>query len=298
MCLKLIKAGPVILLCLVCSVVILTGCASTDEMGRLQYDLIQLKSDVKDLQTRVPGQGINELKKLEEQQNATNKAVSDLFIKTQDLSSDLQVLTGRFEESRYFSEKSSKELSANKDSLSAQLKALESAVNDLNKRLAVLEPKKKSAKQQKPAEKSKKAAPSKDNDTADKKEVKDIYMDAYKTFKGNKFSEARKGFKALLSAYPKSEYSDNARFWIGETYYKEENYEEAILAYQELLDKNPDSDKVPGALLKQGMAFYELNDNVTGKIILDKLIEKFADSEQAKIAKKKLRPLTPPKKKQ
>ena len=85
----------------------------------------------------------------------------------------------------------------------------------------------------------------------------------------------------MLNNYPDSEYSDNARFWIAESYY-EGNYEDAILAYEELFKKNPQSDKIAGAMLKQGSAFYELNDKKTGNIVLEKLIEKFPDSEQAK----------------
>jgi len=97
--------------------------------------------------------------------------------------------------------------------------------------------------------------------------------------------------------YPENEYSDNARFWVAESYYAEGGYEDAILAYEELFKKNPESDKVPGAMLKQGLAFYALKDNNTGKIVLEKLIEKYPDSEQAKLARKKINKPVPPRKK-
>jgi tol-pal system protein YbgF len=274
-------------------------------VGKLQYDLIQLRSDVRNIKTQIPGQKgeLNErLQNLEEQQKATSKAVSDLLIKVQSLTTELRILTGRFDEAQYFSEKSSKELTESKDTLIAQIKGLEVAVNELKEKLARLESAEIPFKKQNPYEKAEKAEEQTSKELKESrslgtaKEVKDIYMEAYKIFKENKFTDAREKFEALLEDYPENEYSDNARFWIGESYYKEKNYAEAILAYDELLKKNPESNKVPGAYLKQALAFYELKEEELGKITLEILIEKFPDSEQAKIAEKKLSPPIPVKK--
>ncbi len=289
-------------ICLLCSILILIGCATSEDVGKLQYDLIQLRSDVRDIKTQIPGQkgGLNErLQNLEEQQKATSKAVSDLFMKVQTLTTELRTLTGRFEKAQYFSEKSSKELTESKDTLITQIKGLEVAVNELKEKLARLESAEIPFKKQKPDEKAEEQKSEKSEESRSlgtKKELKDIYMEAYKIFKENKFTDAREKFEALLEDYPENEYSDNARFWIGESYYKEKNYAEAILAYDELLKKNPESNKVPGAYLKQALAFYELKEEELGKITLEILIEKFPDSEQAKIAKKKLSPPIPAKK--
>lgn len=310
MCLKKIqnaefRRGAV--LCILCFIFILIGCATSEDVGKLQYDLIQLRSDVRDIETQIPGQKgeLNErLQNLEEQQKATSKAVSDLLIKVQSLTTELRILTGRFDEAQYFSEKSSKELIESKDTLIAQIKGLEVAVNELKEKLARLESAEIPLKKQKPEEQtSKELKESRSPEPygtgrslGTEKVVKDIYMEAYKIFKENKFTDAREKFEALLEDYPENEYSDNARFWIGESYYKEKNYAEAILAYDELLKKNPESNKVPGAYLKQALAFYELKEEELGKITLEILIEKFPDSEQAKIAKKKLSPPIPAKK--
>ena len=276
--------------CALCSMFIFAACATPEDVGKVQWEMNELKADVKDIKQRSqalerqkPGQDeqLNKrLNGLENEQKATSNAVSDLLIKVQSLTTELKVLTGRFEESRYFSEKSSKELGEGKDTLIAKVKELEVTVNNLNKKLADLETTKVPAEKQKPAE-----------------EVKDFYMEAYKAYKANDFEGAREKFKTILKNYPESEYSDNSRFWIAESYYKEKNYEDAILAYEELIKKNSRSDKIPGAMLKQGLAFYELNDKKTGKIVLEKLIEKFPDSEEAQVAKQKLTPPPPAQKK-
>ncbi|NOZ69556.1 MAG: tol-pal system protein YbgF [Deferribacteres bacterium] len=293
--------------------VLVAGCATSEEIGRMQYDINTLKSQLKNIEsrsstirTRVPPwkkQIDKKLKRIEETQKATAGTVSDLVIQLQSLTGEFRILTGRFEEARYFAEKSSAEFLKARESLEARLKELELAVEDLRKKLDLIEKEAKiSGGPERPGE-TQKAKVSKGSETvradaAQVKKIKDLYMEAYKDYKEGRMEEARKKFMSVINDYPESEYSDNARFWIGESYYKEGNYEDAILAYEELFRKNPDSNKYPDAMLKQGLAFYALKDKKTGRIILEKLIEKFPDSEQANLARKKIKKtVVPPKKK-
>jgi len=285
--------------CALCSMFIFAACATPEDIGKVQWEMNELKADVKEIKQRSqalerqkPGQDeqLNKrLSGLENEQKATSNAVSDLLMKVQSLTTELKVLTGRFEESRYFSEKSSKELGESKDTLIAKVKELEVTVNNLNKKPADSETTKVPAEEVK-AEKSE----GEEKPPQVTKDVKDLYMEAYKAYKASELEGAREKFQAILKDYPENEYSDNSRFWIAESYFKEKNYEEAILAYEELLKKNSRSDKIPGAMLKQGLAFYKLNDKKTGKIVLEKLIERFPDSEEAQVAKEKLIPPAPP----
>lgn len=314
---------------------LLTGCATTEDMGRMQWDINELKSEIKDLREKAPTPVQREkldkqLLELQNSQDLTAKTVSDLMIQFQSLTTEFRILTGRFEESRYYAEKSSAEMKGEREKLMAQLKDMELAIDDLKKKIeAVDKAASPSAKEEeKPAE-DKKAAeetkkdqePGKKDSTkpedkkeaqqAEKKEpektegkkeapktdVKDVYMAGYQAYRDGKTAEAREKFNSVLKDYPANEYSDNARFWTAESYYKDKQYEDAILAYEELIKSNPKSDKVPGALLKQGLSFYALKDETTGRIVLEKLIEQFPNSEQALTAKKKLGKSAPQKKK-
>jgi tol-pal system protein YbgF len=256
----------------------------------------------------------NKLEAIEERQNVSAKQVSDLFIQNQTLTSEFQALTGRFDEISFFSEKSSAELLQSKDLLIAKVNELEQAREDLNRQLAEIKQEVTAIQQEEKkreeerirateAEKARKAAEKKVKKTkaagtkASDAKIKDIYMAGYQALREGNPAEARAKFTSVLKDYSENQYSDNARFWLGETYYKEGNYEDAILSYEELFKNNPKSDKIPGAMLKQGLAFYSLNDKKTGKIILEKLIEKYPDSEPAKLAKKKITKPLPPKKK-
>jgi tol-pal system protein YbgF len=285
------------------SAFIFTACASTEDVGRLQYDLINLRSEIRELK-KSGGEGEHvdkRLKELEGELKATGKVVSDLYMKIQEITNEFQVLTSHFEEARYSSDTGLREIEQQREEILSQLQELETTVAELEKKLASAGGIKASPETKKtgtgvePTEKQKPAGQQGEQKES-LGEIKNSYMDAYSTFKEGKFSESRDKFEALLKNYPENEYSDNARFWIGESYYKGKNYEDAILAYEELIKTNPASEKVPGAMMKQGLSFYELKDSETGEFILEKLIADFPDSEQAKIAKKKLRQPTPTKK--
>jgi tol-pal system protein YbgF len=122
-------------------------------------------------------------------------------------------------------------------------------------------------------------------------DMEGAYQQAYATFKGGDYSTALKQFKAFLDTYPKSEYADNARYWIGECYQKQGDYERAILEYDTVIKRYPNGDKVPSALLKQGFAFLSLGDRVSAKLLFQKVIKEYPRSPQAEIAAKKLQVL-------
>jgi tol-pal system protein YbgF len=114
------------------------------------------------------------------------------------------------------------------------------------------------------------------------------YATAYETFKEGKYEKARTDFQNFLKTYPDSEYSDNAQFWIGESYYFENNYEKAILEYEKVIKKYPQGNKVPYALLKQGLSFLNLGDKASARLILQRIIKNYPNTNQARIARAKL----------
>lgn len=282
------KKGGYFSLCLVfsilCSVIFLTACATSDDVGRVQWELNEVKKKTDSLEARLPS-GEGQFKDIEESQKATARAVADLFIRTQELSKEVQRITGQLEEGQYHSEKRLEEAETVKELLSSDVEELKASVEDLKERLVKLEGSPTGQKEKK--EDTVEEVKQKEKEL-ESSEIKDVYMAAYESYKAGSLSEAREKFESFIRDYPENEYTDNARFWIAESYYRENSFEDAILAYEDLFRKNPDSDKIPGAMLKQGLAFFSLKDNDTGRLILEKLLEKHPDSDQAGAAKKKL----------
>ena len=118
--------------------------------------------------------------------------------------------------------------------------------------------------------------------------VGDLYKDAYETFQKGNLEESRRKFEAFLKQYPNTELSDNAQFWIGETYYLKKDFEKAILEYEKAIVKYPEGDKIPAALFKQALAFLELGDKTNARNLLRRVMERYPNSEQAEMAKKRL----------
>ncbi|MDQ5984925.1 MAG: Cell division coordinator CpoB [Syntrophus sp. SKADARSKE-3] len=115
-----------------------------------------------------------------------------------------------------------------------------------------------------------------------------LYAQAYDSFKEGKYDKARTEFQNFLKAYPDTEYSSNAQFWIGECYYFEKKYEKAILEYDKVIKNYPDGNKVPYALLRQGISFLNMGDKASAKAILRNIIKDYPNTNQARTARAKL----------
>lgn len=118
-----------------------------------------------------------------------------------------------------------------------------------------------------------------------------LYARAKQRFDQGEYENARELFRSFLKEFPKSEMADGAQFWLGEIYYHEKWYEKAILEYQKVIEGYPKGKKTPSALLKQGLAFLNIGDNANAGLILKELIRKFPDSNEANVAKNKLKTL-------
>jgi tol-pal system protein YbgF len=263
---------------------LLFGCATTADLENLRSDMNQIRretfetrKDVTDLRDKTA----SAIK--EEDFNAFRESQADINSRVSEISKDLQLLTGKFDENKYSMEKALKDSASEMDLLKAQIKQIEEQIKEIKNRLNALEAKPEEAK--KNVEESKKESPLK---PAEPKNKAAIYEAAYDAFKEKRYKEAREKFEAFIKEFPKDELTDNAQFWIAETYYGEKDFEGAILAYEALLKKYPNSQKAPNALLKQGFSFIEIGDKRTGKVILEKLRESYPNSREAELAKKKI----------
>ena len=83
--------------------------------------------------------------------------------------------------------------------------------------------------------------------------------------------------------------SANALYSIAESYYRKKQYKEAILAYQRFIANYPKDKRIPLSYLKQGLSLINIGKKDEAKYFLGTLINKFPKSEEAEIAREKLR---------
>lgn len=268
------------------SLLLFHGCASTSDIDAIKADINQLKKDTFDLKKETGGikQQISGTAK-EESFSAVRESQASLYSQVQEVSKDLQVLQGRFDENKFFMDKSMKDNSIEMELMRSQINKLEVRTKEISEKLAKLgEAATPPAQKQVPEGDD---ATEKVQPTRHESDPAKTYEGAYGTFREKHYKEAREAFNAFIKKYPKDSLVGNAHFWLGESYYAEKDYENAILAYETLIKNYPHNEKIPGAFLKQGLSFMELGDKKTAKVLFDKLIEKYPDSREAEIAKKK-----------
>ncbi|SET74592.1 tol-pal system protein YbgF [Thalassotalea agarivorans] len=95
-------------------------------------------------------------------------------------------------------------------------------------------------------------------------------------------------FKAFIKKYPKSTYSANANYWLGQLLYNKGQLKEAKQAFNVVVDNYKTSTKRSDAMLKSGMVDQKLNDLDAAKATYSKLIKEYPDSNAAKLAKARL----------
>ncbi|MGO9414904.1 MAG: tol-pal system protein YbgF [Syntrophobacteraceae bacterium] len=269
---------------------LMTGCASTGYVQSIKTDAeierINDRKEMADLKTQLDNLS-NDIASIKGQSvTALKESQSSLLSQVGDLSKQIQVLEGRFDEYKYSLDKTTKDLLAEKDLQEARIAALENDVKQLKAAAAPPAPAVPSpapAGAAVPAEEQNKASSATDYTVAQK-----LYDDAQIDFKGKHYAEAKEKFEKFTTDFPKHTLAPNAYFWIGECDYAEKKYEDAILAYENFLKKYPSHDKAKGAMLKQAYAFIDIGDKKTGKVILERVIEKYPQSAEAELAEKKI----------
>jgi tol-pal system protein YbgF len=271
---------------------VLFGCASTKDVQILDKELDKLNSQINTLQKENDSTK-NEISNLKTE---NQKLKTDLSLRLENLQSEMRILSTGIEEYKELLKRPSKEIDRIKEEMESRLRILEERRKTQEEKIKEIEDRlrgvngKTAGSTSKPME-SERLASTKEIPTELKgvsTGMGDLYKDAYETFHKGNLEGARRKFEAFLKQYPNTELSDNAQFWIGETYFLKKDFERAILEYEKAMVKYPEGDKIPAALFKQALAFLELGDKANTRNLLKRVIEKYPHSEQAEMAKKKL----------
>ena len=257
----------------------LTACATREDINLVQRDTDELKNRMFKMEKDFGGMR-NEtkewidktIKDFQQELESQRKGSADLQATLDSAKVDMQVLTGKVDDVRVLAQKPADDLSLLREDTDRRLAAIEDRLLKLDKRFDDL---------QKNLTEAKAKALEQSPDA--------IYQRGLDTLKAGDPQKARDNFSKFLELFPKHELTANARYWLGETYYHEKKYDQAILEFQEVIKNFHGKEKVPAAMLKQGMAFKELGDSKSSAYIYKKLTEEFPKSEEAKIAKEKLR---------
>ncbi len=248
-------------------IIVCTGCATQEDLLRVEG---RLGNRITDIQKDTTALG--------ESLKATKKSQANTDADTIDLRDSVQQMRGATEQLKV----KMAALESKKE-----VKTIDDKLADISNRLAYLESYLGIDKgDSKKENMGKETSPLKKEETATGKE--EAYSNAYSLFKDGKYDLAKEAFRKFLQAFPNTEYSDNAQFWIGECDYFEGRYEEAIVEYEGVIQNYPTGNKVPHAFLKQALAFLKLGDKSSAKLLLQRVIKDYPNTTPARIARGKL----------
>lgn len=262
----------VLLLCL-------AGCASKGDVDSMQRDmdemktrLVKMEKDLGEVKGATRQELEKSLKEFQQEMMGIRKGAADLQANLDSSRVDMQVLGGKLDDIALQAKKPADDVALLKEDSDRRLAAFEERLLKLEKGLDEL-PKKFAEARSKELDKNPEA----------------LYQKGLETFRGGDPQKGREFLARFLELYPGHELAANARYWLGETYYSEKNYDQAILEFQVVIKKFPGKEKVPAAMLKQAMAFKELGDIKSARYVLKKLLEDFPTTEEAKPARERLK---------
>jgi len=131
--------------------------------------------------------------------------------------------------------------------------------------------------------------------SASPEEVRD-YETAFSLYRAGKYADAIDRFQAFLQTHPSSEFADNALFWMGESYFKLNDFEQAAVAFDRVVKRFPNGNKVPDALYRQGVSLQEIGLRTNQKStygpaacqIFKRIADEYPSSERVSEARRQL----------
>jgi TolA-binding protein len=100
----------------------------------------------------------------------------------------------------------------------------------------------------------------------------------------NKFPQKIRTLNSLITAYPKSQYIDDAIFEIANVNLQTENYVEALQGFQNIIDNYPRSSYIRKAMLNKGLCYYNTSKDEQALAAFKTLITDYSSSDEARNA--------------
>ena len=118
-----------------------------------------------------------------------------------------------------------------------------------------------------------------------------LYNTAYLDFTRGNFDLAIQGFEQYLKLFPDTELSDNAQYWIGESYFTKKEWQMALIGFEKVEKDYPTGNKLPAALYKIGLCYMNLKIAGKAKEYLNRVVKDFPSLPEASLAKERLQTL-------
>src|SRR5699024_1231638 len=130
-----------------------------------------------------------------------------------------------------------------------------------------------------------------DETAADPADERDAYQAALDALRAGRYEEATTTFQEFLKRYPKSHYTANALYWLGESYYVVRDFANALPAVQRVLEEHPNSSKEPDARRTSSCVLHAKGGTAQARSTLEKVRDDYAGTSAAALAEQRLKRL-------
>ncbi len=116
-----------------------------------------------------------------------------------------------------------------------------------------------------------------------------FFTEGMNLYHAKKYSEARNQFHQYLKNQPKGPKAPEARYYLADSFYRENKFQEAAVEFNKLRLQAPQSILAPAGLLRQALCYKNLQQMGSYRSTLQKLVKAYPNSPEGKEAQKMLR---------
>jgi tol-pal system protein YbgF len=232
--------------------IVITGCATRQQVIRVQMQLDEIRADQKEIR-------------------AENARLDSLF-------------RSNIEQSK----KLNADMADYVDGLDQRMSMVEARLTDavtlLNRASAALE----SRGGRVPANSSGDTAKADTANVDSGIDCRKIYNSAYSDMVKERYDMAIGGFRNYIENCSNTALADNAQYFIGESYFSMKQYEKAQKAFETMIEQYPSSEKMAAAKLKLGRALYEQRMKSKARSYFEDVAKNYIGTDEAQEASKML----------
>lgn len=115
-----------------------------------------------------------------------------------------------------------------------------------------------------------------------------LYDLAWADYTAGNYDLAVEGFSSYVRSFPRSEFADNAQYYIGESYLQRGKLAEAVDAFGRVISTYPKSDVAGQAYYKQGLCYERMNQPDRARQAYDYLVKNLGETDAGRLAKQRL----------
>jgi len=116
-----------------------------------------------------------------------------------------------------------------------------------------------------------------------------LYSNGFRDYSTKKYDLAMQEFKDYLKYFPTTLFASNAQYYIGDIYYKNDDYQNALQAFDAVLERFSDGNKTPDAHYMKALTLVKLGRNDAAAAEFRDIIKRYPDQEVAAMARARLR---------